>query len=100
MQLVAATLVPVACSRAASTAEELRALLRAMAAAEDRIEHVHVVEYAGIMWVGAYATLLDPKLAQDSLRRLCGRLRGIDTGWELVEDGDAGPPAAGDWLTP
>jgi len=92
MQLVGATLVPVASSGEASTAAELRELLRAMANAEDRIEHVHVIEYVGIMWVGAYVAVLDPDLAQDSLYRLCNRLRGIDTGWELVKCGGLNPP--------
>jgi hypothetical protein len=92
MQLVGATLVPVASSREASTAEELRELLRAIANAEDRIEHVHVIEHVGIMWVGAYVAVHDPDLARDRLYRLCDRLRGIDTGWELVKCDGVSPP--------
>lgn len=85
MQLAVATLVPVATDVGVSTATELRGLLREMSTAEDNIEHVHVFEHSGIMWVGAYVASLDPDVAQDHLYRLCEQLRGIDTGWELLK---------------
>lgn len=84
MQLVAATLVPVAHHRPALEAEELRELLLRVATPEDRVEHLHVIEHAGIMWVGVYVAIIEPQFAQRVVYELCGRLRSADTGWELI----------------
>lgn len=84
MRLVAATLVPVARDGPALKAEELRELLQGAATPEDRVEHLHVIEHAGIMWVGVYVAIIEPGSAQRAVYELCGRINSADTGWELV----------------
>lgn len=87
MQLVAVTLVPTSPDRPQLTPDALRDLLMDLRDPTDRIEHIQVIERAGLLWIGAYVATPEAVAAQQSLSVLCGRLGPIVRGWALI----AGP---------
>ena len=80
------TLVPVHPDRTPLTPESLRDLLLGLRSAEDRVEHIRVIERAGMLWIGAYVPVADNDRAQESLHQLCDRLAGLINGWEFVRE--------------
>jgi hypothetical protein len=70
--------------RTALTPETLRDLLMGLRSADDRVEHVRVIERVGMLWIGAYVSVAEMGVARASLSRLCDRLTDIIEGWELV----------------
>jgi hypothetical protein len=88
VQLSAVTLVPVSVDRTPLTAELLRDLILGLRSEADRVEHVKVIERAGIMWIGAYVSVVDKQQALVRLHDLCGRLTRVINGWDIVRDPD------------
>jgi hypothetical protein len=88
MQLVAMTLVPMSPDRPRLTPETLRDILMDLRDPTDRIEHIQVIERAGLLWIGAYVATPEAVAAQQSLSVLCGRLGAIVHGWAVI----SGPP--------
>jgi hypothetical protein len=86
VQLAAVTLVPTSADRTPLTPEGLRDLLISLRRTTDRVEHVKVIERAGMLWVAAYVSVPEVDRARVSLQELVGRLTGIISGWELVEE--------------
>lgn len=55
----------------------------------DRVEHVKVIERAGLMWVGAYVSVGDQESAQNILTDLCTRATNALCGWEIIRQHDS-----------
>ncbi|MBS2965961.1 hypothetical protein KGA66_23145 [Actinocrinis puniceicyclus] len=80
------TLVPTSADRTELTPETLRELLWGILTAQDRVEHIKVIERTGLLWIGAYISIADHIQAQKCLLGLCDRLVEIIDGWELIRD--------------
>src|SRR5262245_52940684 len=74
MLLATRTLVPIGGDRAPLSVSSLRTLLMERRSKNDRIEHIRVVERAGLIWVGAYVSVAQHDVAQHQLGRLCDRI--------------------------
>lgn len=85
MLLAAVTLVPVGSASRELSAPVLRELLLDSRADSDRIEHISVIDRAGLLWVGAYVSVAEPDVAQNSLSRLCARVAPNIKGWEFMD---------------
>ncbi|MEV0732700.1 MULTISPECIES: hypothetical protein [Polymorphospora] len=92
MQLSAVSLAPVGEDRTPLTPETLRDLVLGLRAETDRVEHVKVIERAGMMWIAAFVAVADDERAQHCLHELCARLTGVINGWDIV--------GAPEWHTP
>jgi len=75
-------MVPTSSDHTELTPEGLRDLLLNLRTELDRIEHVKVIERAGLLWIGAYVSVAQQRTAQQSLHRLCDRLAGVIKGWD------------------
>ena len=84
VQLSAVTLIPVTTARTPLTPERLRDLILGCRVDGDRVEHVKVIERAGLMWIGAYVAICDMRSAELSLADLCVRAAERLDGWEVI----------------
>jgi hypothetical protein len=84
MQLVAVTLVPTSTDRWHSTPQILRDMLMDLREPADHIEHIQVIERAGLLWIGAYVSTSEVKAAQRSVTELCDRLSQLVDGWAVI----------------
>jgi NifB/MoaA-like Fe-S oxidoreductase len=88
MQLVAVTLVPTSADGWHSTPQILRDLLMNLREPADHIEHIQVIERSGLLWIGAYVSTPEVKVARRSLTELCGRLSSLVDGWAVIVAAD------------
>ncbi|WBB56658.1 hypothetical protein [Verrucosispora sp. WMMD573] len=84
MQLSAVTLIPMTTARTPLTPERLKDLILGCRVDGDRVEHVKVIERAGLMWIGAYVAICDTESADHNLADLCGRAAARLDGWEIM----------------